>query len=644
MSLARKQRKSKKDKITRSVTAELSKAKELLDRGEYGSAHEKLATLVGKAPELAQAWHLFGAVNYLMGDIGLADTAFEKAVSLDPANIEYQNDLAGTYLSRQRFAEAETLFQNVVRLAPDYLEAKYNLATCLLEQSKYESAIPMLETVCIASPQMFEAIFNLGLAYKNLGKHHKALSWLVRAAKLRSQDNSVVIEMARCHLALESYDLALEQYEKLGKRATDARLAVEIAEVMYRAGQGEKALSFIGEAITYNSSDDSDLRTLQSDIALNLGDIALAQQSLMPILRKPSSQHFPGAANLAVRIGMTRDYDLINKLNERLDSVTDPEHEVAMRFALGKAYDDDKEYDRAWREFDKANSIRASQVRYDRALLEDTVKQMVEIFSDNAQLLSDANGTTSERASFVVGMPRSGTSLVEQILATHSEIHGAGELGYFSNITHNMGELFGLNIEYPRALSSKNVELLEKIKQPYQQLLQRHNATATYVIDKFPENFLHLGLIKMIFPAATIFHVTRDPGDIALSIYFQNFERGNAYSWRLEDIAHYYVQYELVMKLWHSLSMSGLESVCYETLIENPEGESRRLIRALGLPWEETCLEFHASNSDVRTASNWQVRQPIYHNAISRSKNYPEMLRRFNLELENQRSKFGLTT
>ena len=244
---------------------------------------------------------------------------------------------------------------------------------------------------------------------------------------------------------------------------------------------------------------------------------------------------------------------------------------------------------------------------------------------------------------FIVGMPRSGTTLLEQVLASHSQIFGAGELGFFANIAEHLHEMYGLDVGYPDGLKELSEKQQQEIVDSYVALLALHGEGSMFVADKFPTNFFHIGMIAVLFPRSTIFHCEREPRDLALSNFFQNYSEGNFFSWSLEDIAHFYVQYERVMDHWGRIGVSNLVTISYQDMVTNFDSVCRTLIGRLQLDWEDACLTYFETDRDVRTASNWQVRQPIFKSSINRWRNYyPELTEKFVLELAAQRNRYNI--
>ncbi len=245
---------------------------------------------------------------------------------------------------------------------------------------------------------------------------------------------------------------------------------------------------------------------------------------------------------------------------------------------------------------------------------------MIRIYSRDWLEQARPYGTASSRPVFIVGMPRSGTSLAEQILASHSQAFGAGELMFWSNASN------GYKARLRRATGP--IELpLHQFARDYLQLLERLSPDAQRVIDKMPGNFMHLGLLHAALPQARIIHMRRDPIDTCLSIYFQNFSGVIAYANDLQDLAHYYQQYRRIMQHWESVLPAGqVLDVSYEALVADPESSTRRMLEFIGLPWDARCLEFQQNSRSVVTTSRWQVRQKINNASVARWHRYRQHL------------------
>jgi tetratricopeptide (TPR) repeat protein len=289
--------------------------------------------------------------------------------------------------------------------------------------------------------------------------------------------------------------------------------------------------------------------------------------------------------------------------------------EAQMRYALGKYFDDVGEFELAFDEFQRANELtKRTRPTHDPQAMTQAVNRIID--SEDREGLDRVRGapTGSERAVFIVGMLRSGTTLAEQILASHPEIAGAGELPFWNAAADAVRSAPN---EPTRKLR------LETLAVDYLRMLESEAPGARRVVDKMPANFLSLGLIHAALPNARFIHLRRHPLDTCLSIYFQQFETALSYANDLEDLARYYGDYLRIMEHWRSvLPPEVILEVPYEALAQDPERWSRRMLEHVGLPWDSRCLEFHLSPRTVITASKWQVRQAITTAPVGRWRNY----------------------
>jgi tetratricopeptide (TPR) repeat protein len=295
-------------------------------------------------------------------------------------------------------------------------------------------------------------------------------------------------------------------------------------------------------------------------------------------------------------------------------------HEISLRYALGKYFDDVKQYDEAFGSYRQANELtRRYGSRYDRAGLAERVDRVIKDF-DAAQIRQfQSGGNPSERPVFIVGMPRSGTTLTEQILASHPAVFGAGELSFWQTAAtaYEATELNG----------GDGAKLIPGMARDFLERLTALSGDALRVVDKMPLNFMSVGLIAAALPQARIIHLRRHPIDTCLSIYFQYFSHLHPYANDLDNLAHYYGEYVRITDHWRAVLPAGtLLEVPYEALIADQEGWTRRMLEFIGLPWDAKCLDFHQTERVVITLSKWQVRQKIHAASAGRWRNYEKFL------------------
>jgi hypothetical protein len=297
-----------------------------------------------------------------------------------------------------------------------------------------------------------------------------------------------------------------------------------------------------------------------------------------------------------------------------------------LHFALGKLYDDCREYDAAFAHFREGNALVRRGYSYDPAEFEHQVDRLISVYTREFFTGRRHYGTDSDQPVFIFGMPRSGTTLVEQILASHPEVHGAGELTYFNEAVSEPRHGLWTAETYPERLLELGAGEVRFLGEAYLQRLRRDAATAPRITDKMPQNFLCLGFIALLFPRAHYIHCRRDARATCLSVYFSYFAGVHPYAYDLSELGRYYRQYLRLMEHWRAVLPVRILDVEYEKLVGHPETESRRLIAHVDLPWDDRCLAFAETERPVRTRSLWQIRQPIYAESLEKWRNYERHL------------------
>jgi tetratricopeptide (TPR) repeat protein len=319
------------------------------------------------------------------------------------------------------------------------------------------------------------------------------------------------------------------------------------------------------------------------------------------------------------------DFELLEKIENQLCSDYLPSLQTCyLHFAAAKIYADSMKYDAAFIHYLNANQSR--KATFDVAKNTRETQNSISYFTTEWFAARKEFGLYSHTPIFIVGMPRSGTTLTEQILSSHSQVFGAGELGDIASIISALRVTTKHKREYPMFLSETTEMDLLGFGSSYLQKLRRLSNNMPRVIDKQPLNFKHIGLILLMFPNAKIIHTTRDPIDTCLSCFFQNFSNGQYYSFNLENLSAFYNNYQALMKHWHSIFPQKIYSLSYEGLVADQESATRDLLNFCDLPWEKECLSFHQNERQVTTASKFQVRQALYTGSLKRWQHYEKHL------------------
>ncbi|MGH8254092.1 MAG: sulfotransferase [Steroidobacteraceae bacterium] len=567
-------------------------------------------------PADAEAHRNLGAWLHDHSEWGGALVSLRRALALTPDDVETLVDCANALKALGRTDEALPLYQRALAQEPGHAEAHNNLGNAYLQLGLYEDAARRYRSALSLRPRDLQVLANLGAVLRDLGARQEACSVYARAVGLEPGNvdfhcslGSVLFEMHRVEDAAASYRRALElqphwvpAHLGLALVLRQQRRAAE-AETSCRAAlalepENVEAVATLGELLADRGQFDDAESMFRRALAIN-PDFA------------------PAYAGIASHRRMTSKDSAWRSGAERLLRGRKPlVHEISLHYALGKYFDDLATYDSAFEHYRQANELtKRFGGNYDRARLEHRIDEIIARFGGGVVNASDADQPTSDLPVLIIGMPRSGTSLAEQILASHPSVFGAGEVAYWN----------GAYDRFRRAEAEGKATdaLITDMRKDYLLRLGAMAGGATRVVDKMPGNFLYAGLIHAALPRARIIHMQRHPIDTCLSIYFQNFYNIGPYANDLDDLAHFYQQYQRITDHWRAvLPAASFLEVPYEALVADPEGWSRRMVDFIGLPWDPRCLEFHATDRVVITASKWQVRQKISTKSAGRWRNY----------------------
>lgn len=450
-------------------------------------------------------------------------------------------------------------------------------------------ALQHYNAILASHPRSPVALYHSGLIYHAMGDSAKAIAFLTNALKSNPKYADVYCDLGAIHVANDAPDMAVECFTKAISLNPDLQLAYRnLATVFQRLGQIDTAIDYFQKAIELNPEDTLAIRLLIGNTK-NHNDYA--------------------------------DIDTIEQLLQKELSVA---QQADLHFALGKAYDDAHEYEKAFDHYAQGNKLHRETFQWDAKQHHNFVSRVIAFFSTRFFDEFSLRSTCDESPIFVVGMPRSGTTLVEQILSSHPEVFGAGEVSSLLRVQDVVSKLGGEESAYPEATSLMDVDIMDRLSAEYISILHKNTQGEQYVVDKTPFNFLMLGIIQLLFPKAKIIHCRRNPIDTSLSIFFQYFTAPVPFAYQLDEIADYYEEYERLMTHWRATIDLPILEVDYEKLVADQQNMTRKLIDFCGLEWNDDCLAFHKTKRNVQTASSWQVRQPIYKNSVERWRRYQE--------------------
>lgn len=577
-------------------------------QGLLAEAQRAARRAVALDANLVGAWNNLGIILQEAGQLEESLGCLERVVALQPENAEARNNLGNTCKLLGRFDLTEIHYAKALALNPDYAEAHSNLANLLNELGRFDEAEAAARHAIDLNPQMADAYINLAGVEMSRRGYAQSLRWL-----------DALLAFAPLHSAgLAARALALKHLEQLDEALDSARRAVGAApesaeahntlgQVLQAASRFDEALAAFDRAAALPGTAAESALVNRAVLLMEAGRRGDAQAAIARALKAfPRSvrAHASCADLVAFAPGDPRIAQMEALL--RSDGMQSHADRMALHFALGKASLGIGDSDRAFHHLDEGNRLKRATFGYDAEATGRWMKTIASVFSPALFERFKGSGVASALPVFVVGMPRSGTTLVEQILASHTQVHGAGELSALSQIAGGMGD-------YPAAIEQLAGEDLVRIGRAYLARVEPLAEGKRHVVDKMPANFLYAGLIHLILPNARIIHCRRDPVDTCLSCYSQLFEGEQMFTYDLAELGGFYGNYRDLTDHWRAVLPSDrFIDVDYEAVVDDLEAQARRLVEFLGLPWDDACLRFYENPRAVRTASVNQVRQPIY--------------------------------
>lgn len=554
--------------------------------GRFDAVIDCCNRVLALEPGNVQAYIYMGRAHASIGRGGEAVTAFREAVSLSPSDPEVRCNFGFALCSSGELEEATAQFQEAIRLRPGYAEAHYGLAHTFSILARYNDAKIHYQRAVTANPQIRDGFFKLGD--------------LLNATGMPERGEECYREGLRHHP--DALDL---HYGLANSLRYQGRL-VEALAIYERARQIRP-----GDPATLSG---------EADIYERLRDHGAAYQRLRSLIDGQSLD----ANGADVYLRVCHRYDCCDEAISLAETfLADGELNPAMRrtlcHSLGRLLDKRGAYDEAFARFAEAN--RQLNVSYVAAEHVERVDALIAAFCSDAMANMPRASFVSERPVFIVGMPRSGTSLVEQILASHPQVFGAGELNDISALARSLPATL-----YPQCMETIGQEKVDQLAQHYLHQLTQLDPDAQRVTDKMPGNFLHLGLIAVMFPGARVLHCVRDPLDTCLSVFFQSFNVSHSYATDLTSVGAYYREYVRLMDHWKAVLDLPILDVRYAELVTEAERVSREMVDFVGLPWDDNCLRFHDAKRTVATASYDQVRRPVYTSSLGRWRHYERHL------------------
>ena len=604
--------------------AEMYRQKGMLPEGE-----EAAQRAVAMDPTLVSGWNNLGILLQEAGQLERSRVCLEKVVALNPEWPDAHNNLGNTWRRLDQMDRAEACYRQALALNPSYAEAHSNLAYLLSTQGSYDEAAQHARQAIDLNPRLVDAYLNLAEVESSRQRHDAALRALDMLGAFAPEHPAALTARAKALRQIAHIDEALAvARHAVALAPRNAQAHYTLAPALHDLGMTDEALDAYEQAATLPGTVAEAALVGRATLLIEAGRqteaLAAFEQALV---RFPDSVQALAARAESRTFG--RDDPDIGKLEaylaqgERRPLVD----RIAAHFALGKAYLDTQDSEQAFRHWQAGNRAKRASFDYDGEQIGRCMEDIRTVFTPERYGRLAGLGEPSTLPVFVIGMPRSGTTLIEQILSSHPQVTGAGELSALRLSIDEIGVFPDCVAALDGEPEAEAQARLRECAQAYLARVTKLAAGRAHVVDKMPGNFLYAGMIPLILPGARIVHVRRDPVDTCLSCYTKLFAGQQPFAYDLAELGAFYRHYERLMAHWRALLPRDVFiETQYEAVVDDLESEARRLIGWLGLPWNDACLNFHRNRRVVRTASVNQVRQPIYSTSKGRWRTHARYL------------------
>ena len=594
----------------------------LMKQYRLPEAEEQIRFALSLEPDFPQLYEDLGSVLAMQERFEDAIPLFEKAIKLEPRLPVAHKKLGQALAALGRGKEADAAFTEYL----DQDEGKQRVAKAAqhLGAGRFDDAVEVLREAIQADPNNVDAMRYLAGAYFSRKKNlEDAEALLRRATQLAPDFTAAWLLLGPVLMERIRYVEAIDAFRKATELDQDnAEAWGGLGNAYARAGYSEDSARAFARAVALDPSAPG-IQMGYAHILKTVGDQPGALRAYREAVRiKPDfGEVYWSMANLKIFRFEEAEVEAMEEQLKRDDLSTSAE--THFRFALGKAWEDKQDYDRAWAYYDSGNKLHRTQIFYDPAEFEMRQANIREVFSREFLAERAGHGYDAPDPIFIVGLPRSGSTLVEQILASHSQVEGTAELPILGRVAGSIGRYRRDSLQYPESVRDLRDKDWRAYGQQYIEECARHRETdRPFFTDKLPNNFSHVGLASLILPNAKFINARRHPIDSCLGGYKQLFGKGQHFTYDVFELAEYYKLYHQMMRHWHEALPGRILDVHYEETVTDLETQVRRILEYCGLPFEEQCLRFYETDRAVKTASSEQVRQPIYTGSLGAWRRY----------------------
>ena len=579
---------SPNDKETNDAIMLYEKALTHQQSGEIDNAIKYYKDAIHKDPKLWQGQNNLANLLMYQGDCEQAVSLYKSALKLNPEHPMIQNNLGNALLGKQEFREAKKWFEIALKNDPNHVEAISNLGLCLAEENKINEAEAYFRKAIKINPSFSNAYNNLAMILKKKDKLDESIEEYKKAITFNPNFSDAYCNMAISLMEIGRIDEAEKNFlQSLKLSPSNLHAKISYAGFLKTSGRIDEATELYQSILSKNLDVDPELYR-----------------------------------NFAHTKTFSNEDEDVQKMEVMLkkDNVND-HAKTHLCFALGKIYEDLNQIEKSFTYIKQGNAMVRKTYKYTTGDMEKYFNNIIETFQPDLINKFKDSGLRGKENIFIIGMPRSGTSLVEQILSSHSEVRGGGELKYLEDVITDRNKR-----KYPEILGRFSSQDFSEMGTLYMDKIKQFLDKERFISNKLPQNFLYLGIIKLIFPESKIVHCKRNSLDNCISIYKNYFVGHQPYAYDLEELGAYYKLYEKLMKHWGQLFPDGFFDIHYDDLVRDQKKQTLKLLKFCELDWEDNCMKFYNTKRIVNTASSVQIRKPIYKDSLESGKKYKDLI------------------
>jgi tetratricopeptide (TPR) repeat protein len=600
----------------------------LHDKGKLANAERAYKKAIKINPNFVEAHSNLGSVLLDQGRLKEASNAYLKALKLAPNHPMLLNNVGNVLQLQGENEKALSWFDKAIKQDPDNVDAYRNLGNALRALDRNEEAFAAYKRAVEINPELADTYYNLGLILLELDELDEAINCFNQALRINPADKSAYLGLGSARSAQGNLDQAVAAYQKaIAIDPANEKAYLGLGNARSAQGNLDQAVVAYQKAIAIDPVNTEFYRKL-GDAFSDHGEIAEAVSTYRKAL-EINPEYAKAHYSLSKNKKFTEYDDDISAMESLLSTkgISD-EDSFQLAFGLGKAYEDLGNFDKSMEFVIKATQLKRNSYDYSTSESQEVFDRFKEVFSPDFFSTRVDSGDPDRTPIFILGMPRSGTSLVEQILASHPDVYGAGELKDLGNVFESIRT--SDKEKQPAIIPGELLELDAKafadLGEQYIARIRKYSANAKFITDKMPGNFLRIGFIRTILPNARIIHCTRNPMDNCLSIFKNYLLNGHGYADNMSELGQYYRMYLELMDYWRATLPGFVYDQSYEELVRSQQEQVSKLLQHCGLDWNDACLDFHKTRRKVKTSSNAQVHRPIYTDSVQMWTRYEEQL------------------